>query len=224
MQGNRPVWIVNHLNRPPRNREAVKNWLSALPYRRYTVGMTTPNRPWLRPAVEYGPLVIFFIAYLKFGLMAATGALMAASAVAIAASYIMERRVPVVTVATAVVVMIFGGLTLYFDDERFIKLKPTIIQGLFAVVLIGGLILDKPLLKPLLSGAWQLTDQGWRILTLRFGIFFAVMAVINEIVWRTQTTDFWVNYKIFGAIVLTIAFTACQGRLIMRCQIDSKEN
>ena len=185
------------------------------------VGMTTSNRPWLRPAVEYGPLIFFFIAYVKYGLMAATGALMAASVVAIAASYILERRVPVVTVATAVIVMIFGGLTLYFDDERFIKLKPTIVQGLFAVVLIGGLIFDKPLLKPLLSGAWQLTDQGWRILTLRFGIFFAVMAVINEIVWRTQSTDFWVNYKLFGAIGLTLAFTASQARLILRSQSDT---
>ena len=183
--------------------------------------MTTPNRPWLRPAVDYGPLVFFFIAYVNYGLMTATGALMAASAVAIAVSYGVERRIPMVTIVTAVVVMIFGGLTLYFDDERFIKLKPTIIQGLFAVVLIGGLILDKPLLKPLLSGAWQLTDQGWRILTLRFGIFFAVMAVINEIVWRTQSTDFWVNYKLFGAIGLTLAFTASQARLILRSQSDT---
>jgi intracellular septation protein len=185
--------------------------------------MTPSNRPWLRPAVEYGPLIFFFAAYLKFGLMAATGALMAASVVAITASYVLERRVPVVTVATAVVVMIFGGLTLYFDDERFIKLKPTIVQGLFAVILIGGLIFDRPLLKPLLSGAWRLTDQGWRTLTLRFGLFFAVMAVINEIVWRTQSTDFWVNYKIFGAIVLTLAFTASQARLIMRSQIEPEE-
>ncbi len=185
--------------------------------------MTTSNRPWLRPAVEYGPLIFFFIGYVKYGLMAATGALMAASVVAIAVSYIVERRVPIVTVVTAVVVMIFGGLTLYFDDERFIKLKPTIVQGLFSAVLIGGLIVDRPLLKPLLKGAWQLTDQGWRTLTLRFGIFFAVMAVINEIVWRTQTTDFWVNYKIFGAIVLTLAFTASQARLIMRSQLDPEE-
>jgi intracellular septation protein len=173
--------------------------------------------------VEYGPLICFFIAYIKFGLMAATGALMAASVVAIAASYILERRVPVVTVATAVVVMVFGGLTLYFDDERFIKLKPTIVQGLFAVVLIGGLFFNKPLLKPLLSGAWKLTDEGWSKLTLRFGIFFAIMAVINEIVWRTQTTDFWVNYKLFGALGLTLAFTASQARLILRSQSNPEE-
>jgi intracellular septation protein len=173
--------------------------------------------------VEYGPLICFFIAYIKFGLMAATGALMAASVVAITASYILERRVPVVTVATAVVVIVFGGLTLYFDDERFIKLKPTIVQGLFAVVLIGGLLFDKPLLKPLLSGAWTLSDEGWRTLTMRFGVFFAIMAVINEIVWRTQSTDFWVNYKLFGALGLTLAFTASQARLILRSQSNPEE-
>ena len=176
--------------------------------------------------MEYGPLGIFFAVYLSFGLIPATGALMAASVVAIAASYILERRIPVILVVTAAVVLVFGGLTILLDDERFIKMKPTIVQGLFAVVLLGGLAIGKPLLKPLMSAAWQLTDQGWRMLTFRFGVFFAVMAVINEYVWRTQSTDFWVNYKIFGALILTIAFTASQAPLIMRYQVipdDEKE-
>ncbi|NKB55225.1 MAG: septation protein A [Alphaproteobacteria bacterium] len=185
--------------------------------------MKTKSPAWLRPAVEYGPLGVFFIAYLKFDLFAATGALMAATAVALAVSYIMERRVPMVLVVTAVVVLVFGGLTLLLDDERFIKMKPTIVQALFAIVLLGGLMLGKPLLKPLLSAAWQLTERGWQLLTLRFGLFFAVMAVANEIVWRTQSTDFWVNYKIFGALALTFAFTASQAPLIMRSQIDPEE-
>jgi intracellular septation protein len=182
--------------------------------------MMTKSPAWLKPVIEYGPLGVFFIAYLKFDLLTATGALMAATIIALAVSYIMERRVPMVLVVTAVVVMVFGGLTLYLDDERFIKMKPTIVQALFAVVLLGGLMLRKPLLKPLLSAAWQLTDRGWQQLTLRFGLFFAVMAVVNEIVWRTQSTDFWVNYKIFGALALTFAFTASQARLIMRSQVD----
>jgi intracellular septation protein len=182
--------------------------------------MMTKSLAWLKPVIEYGPLGVFFIAYLKFDLLTATGALMAATIIALAVSYIMERRVPMVLVVTAVVVMVFGGLTLYLDDERFIKMKPTIVQALFAVVLLGGLMLRKPLLKPLLSAAWQLTDRGWQQLTLRFGLFFAVMAVVNEIVWRTQSTDFWVNYKIFGALALTFAFTASQARLIMRSQVD----
>jgi len=175
---------------------------------------------WLRPTIEYGPLGVFFLVYVKYDLFVATGAFMAATVVALVASYVAERRIPIVLVVTAAIVLVFGGLTLILDDDRFIKMKPTIVQALFAVVLLGGLMIGKPLLKPMLSAAWQLTDQGWRQLTLRFGLFFAVMAVINEIVWRTQSTDFWVNYKIFGALVLTFAFTACQGRLIMRCQID----
>jgi intracellular septation protein len=185
--------------------------------------MTSKTPTWLRPTVDYGPLGVFFIAYLKFDLFVATGAFMVATVLALAVSYIMERRVPVVLVITAVVVLFFGGLTLIFDDERFIKMKPTVVQALFAIVLLGGLLMDRPLLKPLLSAAWQLTERGWRQLTLRFGLFFAVMAVINEIVWRTQSTDFWVNYKIFGALALTFAFTTTQARLIMRCQIDPED-
>lgn len=185
--------------------------------------MTRSRPAWLRPTIEYGPLGVFFIAYLKYDLFAATGAFMVATVVALVASFLVERRIPIVLVVTALVVLVFGGLTLILNDVRFIKMKPTIVQALFAAVLLGGLLVGKPLLKPLLSAAWQLTDQGWRLLTLRFGLFFAVMAVLNEIVWRTQSTDFWVNYKIFGALVLTFAFTASQGRLIMRCQIDETE-
>ncbi len=185
--------------------------------------MEKQSPAWLRPTIEYGPLGVFLIAYYKFDLIAATGAFMVATVVALAASYIFERRVPIVLVVTAVIVMVFGGLTLIFDDDRFIKMKPTIVQALFAVVLLGGLAIGRPLLKPLLHAAWQLTDQGWRSLTLRFGLFFAAMAVINEIVWRTQTTDFWVNYKVFGALVITFAFTACQAPLINRHQVDPDE-
>ena len=132
--------------------------------------------PWLRPTLEYGPLGIFFVVYyLKLGLIVATGAFMAATAVAFVLSYVTERRVSVVLVVTAVVVMVFGGLTLIFDDDRFIKMKPTIVQGLFAVALLGGLAIGKPLLRPLLSAAWDLTERGWNLLTLRFGLFFAAM-------------------------------------------------
>lgn len=185
--------------------------------------MEKKSPAWLRPTIEYGPLGVFMIAYYKFDLITATGAFMVATVVALIASYVMERRIPIVLVVTAAIVLVFGGLTLIFDDERFIKMKPTIVQALFAVVLLGGLAIGKPLLKPLLHAAWQLTDQGWRTLTLRFGLFFAVMAVINEIVWRTQSTDFWVNYKIFGALALTFIFTGCQAPLINRYQIDPEE-
>lgn len=198
--------------------------LSAATVRGYMEPMTKHSPAWLRPAMEYGPLAVFFAVYLTFGLIPATAALMAATVVAIAASYILQRRVPVILVVTATVVLFFGGLTVLLDDERFIKMKPTIVQGLFAVVLLGGLAVGKPLLKPLMSAAWQLTDQGWRTLTFRFGVFFAAMALINEFVWRTQSTDFWVNFKIFGALILTLAFTACQAPLIMRYQVVPEDN
>jgi intracellular septation protein len=189
----------------------------------YMEGMTVRSRAWLRPTMEYGPLAVFFVAYIFGNLIVATGALMAATVVALAASYILERRVPAILVITATVVLVFGTLTIVLDDERFIKMKPTIIYGLFAVALLGGQLIGKPVLKMLLSAAWQLTEQGWRTLTYRFGLFFVVMTVLNEVVWRTQSTDFWVNYKLFGTIVLTLAFTAFQAPLIMRCQIDQAE-
>ena len=185
--------------------------------------MENKSPTWRRPTIEYGPLGIFLIAYYKADLLMATAWFMAATGVALAISFIIERRVPIVLVVTAVSVMVFGGHTLLLDDERFIKMKPTIVQALFAIVLLGGLALKKPLLRPLFSAAWTLTDKGWNLLTLRFGLFFAVMAIANEIIWRTQSTDFWVNYKIFGAIAITFAFMACQAPLISRYQIDSEE-
>jgi intracellular septation protein len=176
--------------------------------------MTENAKLWLKPTVDYGPLIVFFIAYTFGGLWVATGALMATTLVAIVVSYWAERRVPMVLVVTAAVVMLFGGLTLIFDDDRFIKMKPTIVQGLFSIVL---------LLKPVMSAAWELTDRGWTLLSLRFGLFFAGMAILNEFVWRTQTTEFWVNYKVFGAIGVTLIFTMTQIPLITRYQALPKE-
>lgn len=185
--------------------------------------MSKPAPPWLKPAVDYGPLVAFFVAYWLGDLFTATAAIMIATAISIILSYAIERRIPVMPVVTAAIVMVFGGLTLWLNDERFIKMKPTLVQALFAVILFGGLLLRKPLLKPLMQSAWQLTDRGWTILTLRFAIFFAVMAVLNEIVWRTMSTDIWVNFKIFGILLLTFAFTAFQVPLITRHQIAPPE-
>lgn len=183
--------------------------------------MPSQPRPWLKPLVDYGPLVAFLLAYLAADLFAATAALMATTAVAVTLAFVLERRVPVMPVVTAAVVLVFGGLTLWLNDERYIKMKPTFVQALFALVLAGGLLFRRPLLKPLLQSAWQLTDKGWTILTWRFAIFFAVMAIVNEIVWRNTSTDVWVNFKIFGILLLTFVFTAFQVPLITRCQVVS---
>ena len=118
------------------------------------------------------------------------------------------------------IVLIFGGLTIYFDNEIFIKMKPTIINLVFAVILYGGMLIKKPLLKILLGAALKLEEKGWKILTYRWIGFFIALAVLNEIVWRTQTTDIWVNFKVFGILPITFIFTMTQFPLIKKHQID----
>jgi intracellular septation protein len=181
--------------------------------------MSTSAPRWLKPVVDYTPLAAFFIAYLIKGLFFATGALMVATVIVVILSLAINRRVPVMPLVTAGIVMLFGGLTLWFNDERFIKMKPTIVQALFSVALFGGLMFRKPLLKSVLGSAWQLTDRGWFLLTFRFAVFFAAMAVLNEVVWRSVSTDLWVDFKIFGILLLTFVFTAFQVPLITRYQI-----
>jgi intracellular septation protein len=167
--------------------------------------------PWLKPAVDYGPLAVFFASYVTLGLMAATAALIAASLIALSTAWLLERRVPVVPLVTAGIVVVFGGLTLWLQDETFIKMKPTIVQAIFALVLLGGLTVRRPLLKPLLGPMMPpMSDRAWRQFTLRYGLFFVAMAALNELVWRTQSTDFWVTFKVFGLPVLTILFILSQ--------------
>ena len=179
---------------------------------------------WVRPVAEYGPLALFLAAYWLSGLMMATAVIVVASLVALALTWVYERRVPVMPLMTAAVVSVFGGLTLWLQDETFIKMKPTIIQALFAAVLLGGLFMGRPLLKPLLGKMMpQMTDAGWRGLTFRYGVFFIVMAVLNEIVWRTQTTDFWVNFKVFGIMALTIAFIMLQMPFMNRHMVEGED-
>ncbi len=171
---------------------------------------------WLRPTVEYGPLAVFFLTYLTSGLLPATGALIAATAVALILSVVTTRRVPFMPLVTAAVVGVFGGLTLWLNDETFIKMKPTIIQALFAAVLVGGLPFGWLPLKMMLGTTWPMAEAGWRRLTLRFAGFFAAMAVLNEVVWRTQSTDVWVAFKVFGIIGLTFLFALAQMPLMTR--------
>jgi len=171
---------------------------------------------WLRPAVDYGPLLVFFVAYYAADIMWATAAIMAATAVMLGVSWHFERRLAPLPLATACIVGAFGGLTLLLADETFIKVKPTIVKGLIAAVLLGGLAFGKPLLKPLFGAVWKVDDEGWRKLTLRFGLFFLALALLNELVWRTQSTEFWVNYKLFGTIALTFAFSLMQIPLFRR--------
>ena len=171
---------------------------------------------WLRPATEYGPIAVFFLVYLGWGLLPATAALVATTAAAVVAALVVAGRVPAMPLVTAVIVTVFGGLTLWLNDETFIKMKPTIVQGLFAVVLLGGLAVGRPLLKPVLGAVWPIDDAGWKQLTLRFALFFAAMALLNELVWRTQSTDVWVSFKVFGILALTVLFALAQAPLLSR--------
>ena len=172
--------------------------------------MASAAPAWLRPLVDYGPLAAFFAVYWLRDLTAATAAIMVATALALGLSLIIEKRVPLMPLVTAAIVGVFGGLTLWLQDETFIKMKPTIVQLIFAGVLFGGLLLKRPLLKPLLGTAWPLDDAGWHKLSLRFALFFLAMAALNEIVWRTQSTDFWVTFKVFGIMALTFGFVVSQ--------------
>jgi intracellular septation protein len=181
---------------------------------------TTTEKPKLNPVLkltlDIGPLVLFFLANSRFGIFVATGAFMAAVVAALLVSYTMTRQWPIMPVVTAIVVVVFGGLTLVLHDDTFIKLKPTIIYVLFGGILLGGYILEKPFLAILFDSMFHLTPEGWRKLTLRWALFFLALAVLNEAIWRTQSTDFWVNFKLFGFVPITFVFAALQYPLLMR--------
>ena len=179
-----------------------------------------PERRTLNPAVKFalelGPLALFFVVYSKLGIFAATGVLMAGVVATLAISYAMLKRFPVMPLVTAAIVLIFGSLTLVFHDETLIKIKPTALYLLFGGALFGGLWLKRPLLKILFDGALHVTDEGWRRLTWRWAYFFLALALLNELVWRTQTTDLWVRFKTFGFMPITLLFALAQAPLIMR--------
>jgi intracellular septation protein len=178
--------------------------------------------PVLKLVLDIGPLVVFFAANSKFGIFVATGVFMVAVLAALAVSYVITRHVAVMPVVTAVIVLVFGGLTLVLHDELFIKLKPTIIYVLFGGTLVGGLLFGKPLLGIVFDSVFHLREEGWRKLTWRWALFFFALAILNEIVWRTQTTDFWVNFKLFGVVPLTFLFAALQFPLLSKYSLDKK--
>jgi intracellular septation protein len=180
----------------------------------------TQPHPLFKLATELGPLLVFFVANAKFQLFVATGAFMVAIVAAMLASYVVTRHVPLMALVTGIIVIVFGTLTLVLHDETFIKVKPTIIYGLFALVLGGGLLFGRSFIAILFDQVFNLTPQGWRILTFRWAIFFAAMAVLNEIIWRTQSTNFWVGFKAFGVIPLTMAFAVAQMPLIKRFHLE----
>jgi intracellular septation protein len=190
-----------------------------------------PINPLLKLALELGPLGVFFfanargewlaeripaLATLGGPIFVATALFMLAMLISLAISYALTRTLPVMPFVTGIVVIVFGGLTLWLQDDTFIKMKPTIVNVLFGGVLLGGLAFGKSLLGYVFDSVFRLTDEGWRKLTFRWGLFFLVLAALNEVVWRTVSTDMWVNFKVFGIMPLTVVFTLSQLPLISR--------
>ena len=193
--------------------------------------------PALKMALEIGPVILFVLSY-NFGdrlidlfdlqepfskpIFLATAVIMVSTLIAIAVSWTITRTLPAMPIVTAVVVSIFGGLTLYLQDDTFIKLKPTIINTLFGATLISGMLFGKSFLRMVMDSAFQLDDEGWRKLTWRWGFFFLFLAVVNEIVWRNFSEGFWVSFKFWGMTGLTMAFVASQMPLMMKHSTEGK--
>jgi intracellular septation protein len=170
----------------------------------------------LKLAIELGPLLVFFGTNAAAGIYAGTAAFMAATLVSLLAAWFSYHKLPIMPIVSGVIVLVFGGLTLYLRDETFIKLKPTIVYTMFAALLVAGLLWKKPMLELLFGPVFTLTEEGWRKLTIRWALFFAVMAVVNELVWRNVSTDAWVSFKAFGFLPLTFLFAIAQVPLMQR--------
>ncbi len=180
--------------------------------------------PLAKLAIDLGPLVLFFVVNGRSGIMTATAVFMVAITAALAITYAIERRLAPMPLVTGVFVLTFGGLTLALDNELFIKVKPTIVNLLFAGILITGLVMGRPLMKFLFQDAFHLTDEGWRKLTIRWTAFFVFLAVLNEVIWRNFSTDFWVAFKVWGNIPITLIFGLAQIPLLTRYHPEAKES
>lgn len=179
--------------------------------------------PFLKLGLELGPLIVFFIVNQRSDLFSATAIFMVAVMISLGLSRHFMKHWPVMPLVSAVVVLIFGGLTLWLHDETFIKIKPTIVNVLFGATLLIGLAFGKSLLAFALDMVIELTDLGWKKLTFRWGVFFFFLAALNEIIWRTQTTEFWVSFKVFGTMPITILFAVAQTPLILKHEKKTAE-
>lgn len=174
-------------------------------------------------AIDFGPLLVFFASFKLGDIWLATGTFMAASVIAMIASKILFKKIAVMLKVTFVFVMVMGGLTLYLQDETFVKMKLTIVNCLFAIILLFGLLRGQLYIKMVMEMAFEMEDAAWRILTRNYVIFLVVMAVVNEVIWRTQTTDFWVNFKTFGYMGATILFMMTQMPMLMKYMPEEDE-
>jgi intracellular septation protein len=170
--------------------------------------------------LEFAPILAFFVAYKLAGLPTATAILIILTLLSAALTYQREKRIPMMMLVTAAIVALFGGLTLWLEDETFIKMKPTIINLLFGAVLLGGVLMKKGFIGKILGESIPMTERGWLLLSRNYGVFFLCMAALNEYVWRNFSTDFWVNFKLFGLIGLTLLFAASQIPMMQKYQTE----
>lgn len=195
------------------------------------------HHPLLKLALELGPLVVFFFANLRgewlvtrfptlaeLGgpLFVATALFMAATVISLLVSKIMLGHLPIMPFVSGIVVVIFGSLSIWLQNETFIKMKPTIVNALFGFALLGGLAFGKSLLGYVFNAAFQLDAEGWRKLTIRWGIFFLFLAVLNEVVWRNFSDNFWIAFKVWGTMPITIIFTMAQMPLVLKHSISTE--
>ncbi len=180
------------------------------------------NRPIIKFTADFGPLLIFFIIYLnnENDLKVAIPPFIVATLIALIVIYFLEKRIPIVPLVSGILITFFGGLTLYFDNKIFFYMKPTIINILFAAVLFfGKYFTQKPLLKIFFQNAFNLKDDGWKKLNYRWIGFFIFVAILNEIVWRTQSEAFWINFKVWGLLPISFLFVASQITLINKYKL-----
>ncbi|MEZ5690117.1 MAG: septation protein A [Rickettsiales bacterium] len=172
--------------------------------------------PKLKMLLDIAPLAVFFVCYKFFDLFVATAAIMVTTIISLIVTYWQEKKISIMPLVSGIIISVFGTLTLVLHDETFIKMKPTIVNMIFAALLLGGVYFKKSLLKYAMDSAFKLSEEGWRLLSLRWGVFFLFLAALNEFIWRNFSEDFWVNFKVFGMFTLTIIFTILQMPLIKK--------
>ena len=176
----------------------------------------------IKLALELGPLLVFFFVNARLDIFAATAWFMGAMVLSLALSWLLLKKVAVMPLVTGAVVLVFGTLTLLLQDDTFIKMKPTIVNSLFGITLLGGLLFGQSLLKYVFGEVYKLKPEGWRKLTINWGLFFAFLAISNEVVWRMFDTDTWVAFKVWGIMPITVVFSMLQLPLLTRYALDPK--
>jgi intracellular septation protein len=188
-----------------------------------TAEKKSPQSPLIKLAFDLGPLILFFVAFKYADIYVATGVFMAATLAALGFGYMTTRKLSPMPLITAIIVVIFGGLTLYLKNDTFIKMKPTVLYAFFGIILLGGLAFKRLFIKAVFAQAFELDEEGWRKLTWRWGFFALFLAVLNEVIWRNFSTDIWVDFKVWAIIPLIFLFALAQTPLVMKHQIEEIE-